>query len=272
MLAGILLNNAHSRLNEWFSAAVGPAFPRLVEYGTVSPLFILATLAIPGITLMAVNIPARSSHRLANSATKAALPPIPRVPLIILAIAVALRAMGHLSTVTFMSYIFQLKGWSPAAYGFITGSFWVASGVSGVIFGHLGDRFDRRWVVMFSLIASAPAIYLLPGLDGALALMAAMTIGAMSGSHSLIVVMAQNMMKGRKGLASGAILGFIFASGAISTQIMGDLIERIGATSTYQIVAGLTLVASSVWLLLPKHQSVAAKTFSVPEAAPSAAD
>lgn len=275
ILAGVLLNNTHSRLNEWFGAAIGPTYPPLVEYGTLSPLFMLAALAVPGVVLMAITLPARSSHRLAmrqSDAAKATLPPIPRLPLLILAIAVALRAMGHLSTVTFMSYIFQLKGWSPAAYGFITGSFWIASGIAGVIFGHFGDRYDSRWVIMFSLIASAPAIFLLPSLDGGLAIIAAMTIGGLSGSHSLIVVMAQGMMKGRKGLASGAILGFIFASGAISTQIMGDLIERVGPITTYHIAAGLTVVASLVWLLLPKPQRTAPQPVVMPETATSAAD
>ena len=130
---------------------------------------------------------------------------------------------------SFVPVLFEQKGWDPAAYGTITSSYWIASALSGLIFGRLADRFDRRKVMMLSMLSSAPAFYLLPAFDGPIAFLFAIAAGGLSGgAHSLIVVMAQDLIPMRKGFASGAILGFIFGTGAIGTLIIGAVSDYIG--------------------------------------------
>src|SRR5262249_31649139 len=82
----------------------------------------------------------------------------------------------------------------------------------------------------------------------------AIGIGISGGTHSLIVLLAQRMMPGGKGLASGAILGFIFATGALGNLVMGDLIDRAGVVGAFQIAAVVTLIGSFIWLLLPAEK------------------
>ena len=63
--------------------------------------------------------------------------------------------------------------------------------------------------MMLSMLFSAPAFFLLPAYEGAFAFFLAIAAGGLSGgAHSLIVVMAQDLIPMRKGFASGAILGF----------------------------------------------------------------
>lgn len=257
-LAGLLLNNAHTRNNEIFGAALGPSFAgKLLERGTVLPVFILAVLAIPAVFLMAFTIPGRKAYRSAAAAkatttavtTEAA--PIPRGPLALLIAAVSLRALGSLSIVAFMPLMFQSKGWSPAEYGALTSAFWIASGIAGITFGTLGDRYDRRKIITLSLLIAVPGIFILPDLNGVMAYIIAILVGAMSGSHSLIVVQAQSLFPGRKGFASGMILGMIFATGAVGNLIVGNWIDTYGLATAFHLVAALTLIGSFLWLCLP---------------------
>jgi FSR family fosmidomycin resistance protein-like MFS transporter len=255
-LAGLLLDRAHTNYNSFFGPALGPAFPRLfIEQGSVVPLFVLALIALPAALLMALTIPNRAAY-FARKPRTSVQSNVPRAALnkrafAIFGAAVALRSLSAISVITFTSLIFQLKGWTPAQYGLLVSVFWVASGLSGMVFGALGDRYDSRRVVMLSLLVAAPFIFLLPDLTGVFAFVAMIIIGAMGGSHSLVVVLAQNMLPGRRGFASGAILGFIFASGALGNLVMGSLIDSLGPATTYQIVAGVTVVGGMLWLLLP---------------------
>jgi FSR family fosmidomycin resistance protein-like MFS transporter len=259
-VTGILLENAHSRINEWFAPALGASFPHLLlEHGTVLPVIGLSVVAIPVIWLMARTLPDKPEPRQPKAAVQNAAPPQPlrKWPFVILALAVSARGLSSLATVAFMPYMFQLKGWSPSEYGLLSSSFWVASGLAGVWFGMMGDRYDSRRVITLSLMVSAPGVFLLPSLSGVLAFAAAILVGAMSGSHSLIVVLGQSLLPGRKGFASGAVLGLIFATGALGNLIVGDFIARIGAANTFQLIAVITLFGSLLWLLLPsvKHSS-----------------
>lgn len=272
-LAGLLLNSAHSNLNDVFGTALRAASVPLLERGTVLPVFGLVVLAIPAVALMVVTLPNRQAYHSASRLSRSDAPrqyvPVARSAFVVMAAAVAFRSLAHLSTVNFMPYMFQAKGWTPAEYGFITSTFWMASGVAGVWFGSLGDRYDARRVILLSLLVAVPAVFLLPSLNGLLAVGAAIVIGATSGSHSLIVVMTQNMLPGRKGFASGAALGYIFASAAVSNLIVGSLIDSVGTSSAYHIIAGVTLVTSVLWLLLPSMKrptAPATTTNAVPAA------
>lgn len=258
-LAGMLLNNAHTRYNDLFGTALGPAFRGVfIESGSVTPVLLLWLLVIPAPLLMALFIPSRRQHEGAARARRPAADdgparlPLPVKVLVILAVAVMFRSLANPATVSFIPRLFQLKGWSPAEYGLLTSSFWIASGVAGVLFGYLANRFDLRYIITGGLLMAAPAIFLLPVLEGGLAFVLAVVVGALSGgSHSLIVVLAQELLPGRKGFASGAILGFIFATGAVGNLIIGDLADRLGAAPAFQVIGIITLAASFLWLALP---------------------
>jgi MFS transporter, FSR family, fosmidomycin resistance protein len=255
-LAGTLLDRAAS-FNNSFTATLGPAFSGVLgESGTVSPVFIVAILAVPGILLMLTSIPGRRAHqdqrKTIASAPRAAATTLPIMAFAILILMVGLRSLAQPGTVNFIPILFQNKGWTPAQYGLITSSFWIGSGLAGVLFGNLADHFDRRRVIAVSMIASAPAFFFLPITDGALAFSLAIAAGALSGaSHSIIVVMAQAMMPGSKALASGLILGLIFGMGAVGNFLIGWMSEVIGLGTAFQIVAGAVVVASFLALLLP---------------------
>lgn len=259
-IAGLLLNSASTN-NAAFTEALGPVLHgRLLEQGTVSPIFSVGLFAIPAVLLMAFTIPNRAAFRQTKTSEQAngvveARTAIPVVALLILISMVTLRSLAQPGSVNFIPVLFQAKGWSPAQYGLITSSFWIASGIAGVFIGGMADRFDRRRVIAISLVLSAPAFFFLPLVDGALAFVLAILAGGLSGgSHSIIVVMAQSLIPRAKAFASGMILGLIFGTGAVGNFLIGWLSEAIGLDNAFQLVAGLIVVASALALLLPAQQ------------------
>ena len=252
--------------------ALGPALAGMLLDGanpagsggsTLSPLFIMGLAAIPalgfvGSTLARPRLNAVAAPTVAAEAPQS--PParaaIPVKALTLLAVMVALRSLAQPGSVTFIPRLFQLKGWDATEYGLITSSFWVASGIAGLLFGQLADRFDRRWVIAISLMLSVPALFFLPVTDGKpLAFALAIAAGGLTGgSHSVIVALAQSLIPGRKGFASGVTLGFLFGAGALGGLLIGGLSDQIGLEPAFQIIAVTTALAALLALALPANE------------------
>jgi len=256
-IAGILLEWANPDLLGQMGEAVGVTHFGIQD--NLSPIILLSVFSLPAIFLMATSIPRHHEHHAEQNKRKSERENgekhhFPLFAFMILGVIVLLRGLGQQGSVAFVPVLFEQKGWDPAAYGTITSSYWIASAVSGLIFGRLADRFDRRMVMMLSMLFSAPAFFLLPAYEGAFAFFLAIAAGGLSGgAHSLIVVMAQDLIPMRKGFASGAILGFIFATGAIGSLAIGFISDQIGLALTFQIVAVMIAVAGALSLLLPRQ-------------------
>ncbi|NDJ61699.1 MAG: MFS transporter [Chloroflexi bacterium] len=256
-LTGLLLDSAATHNNVLFMEALGPAFNgRLIEHGAVEPFLLLALMAIPGVLFMALALPNKHVHaqgQLAEQKTATQVTrQVPRTALPLLVLIVTLRSFINPGIVAFIPVLFQSRGWSAAEYGFITSIYWFASGIAGIGAGYLADRYGSRNIIAVSMILAGPPLFLLATVDSSAALIFAVAAGAFGGgSHSLIVVMAQRLLPGRKGLASGATLGFIFGAGALGTLIIGGLSDQIGLEASFQIVAVTAVGAGLLAFLLP---------------------
>ena len=247
-LAGLLLNS---------SASVNLAEGGM--NGSLYPILALTMLGIPGVIMMVIYLPPRRRHKRAHkrmvkedNRTRQAIPIFSLTTLVIM---ITLRSMAMPGTISFIPLLFQAKGWSPAEYGIITSTFWLASGFTGIFLGRLADRIDRRYVVTVSLLLSVPAFILLPTVDGLFAYLVAIAAGAFSGgSHSIIIQLAQDMMPSGKGFASGMIMGLIFGTGAVGTFLIGHMWKLLGLTLTFQIVALVVMVSALLGLTLPSSR------------------
>jgi MFS transporter, FSR family, fosmidomycin resistance protein len=257
-IAGVLLDTANPNVLGQMATMIN--LPYYGVQNNVTPIIVLSLVSIPGILFMVSSIPAKRQHlhpdaeEQKSDAINGNTRVFPLKAFLILGAMVTLRGLGQPGSVAFIPVLFEQKGWDPSAYGAITSSFWIASAISGVVFGRLADQYDRRKVMMFSMLASAPAFFLLPSFDGPLAFALAVAAGGLSGgAHSIIVVLAQDLIPMRKGFASGAILGFIFGTGAIGSFIIGAVSDQIGLTTTFQIVAFMIAAAGIISMFLPKQ-------------------
>jgi len=120
----------------------------------------------------------------------------------------------------------------------------------------LGMRIATVWPLILSVPAGLACflatpvwvIFIAAGLAG-------MLVG---GQHSILVLHAQRILPVRQGLASGLILGFTFASGAIGTWLSGMIADQIGLE---QVMIGVTLLglpAAALAFTLPGRTRPAA--------------
>lgn len=175
-----------------------------------------------------------------------------------------LQAWAQQNMVTFIPKYLQDLGQTPAVYGLIAGLFMGGSALGNVLGGKLADRFGKRRVAgamlalagvplfLISLVGWSPWLFLLVPLSG-------MLTGSV---HSIIVVIAQSVIRGGMALASGLTLGIMFTAGAFGTLLSGPLADAWGFPLVFQMTAGLVLVAALATLRLketaPKQNLVEA--------------
>lgn len=125
------------------------------------------------------------------------------------------------------------------------------SGAIGTFFGGpLADRFGRKNVIFFSLLAPAPLALALPHVGPVVALIMLACIGFMFlSSFSVTVVYAQELVPGKIGTMSGLIVGLAFGMGAIGAVALGTLIDLIGLKPTMLAIAFLPFFGLLTFLL-----------------------
>ncbi|HEY85297.1 MAG TPA: MFS transporter [Chloroflexi bacterium] len=176
----------------------------------------------------------------------------------VLALLAAARSWAQLGTINFVPKLFQDKGWDPAAYGAITGVMWFASAILGVLAGQAADRWGRRKVMSIAMFAAAIPLFFLPLSDGWLAFVLALLAGGLTGApHSIIVVVSQSLLPGRKAMASGLTLGFIFGTGAAASLSIGWLADTRSLPVAMQLGAGAALLSALLALVLPQTREAA---------------
>ncbi|MCB0164231.1 MAG: MFS transporter [Anaerolineae bacterium] len=222
-----------------------------------SGMFGLAILAAPVLMLMAVALwrtgpkftPVPTSHSSNSPLSKQA---IRWGAIIVLAVVMGLRSWAAIGTVSFLPKLFQEMGWTAASYGLITGTFWMASAIAGVMAGNIADRFGRRQVIFATLFLGSIPLYFLPMNSGWSAFGLVVLVGGLIGaSHSILVVIAQSVLPGGKAFTSGVALGYVFGSGAIAVWIIGIGANFVGVGPMIQVGTALSIVAAVLAYFLP---------------------
>jgi len=123
----------------------------------------------------------------------------------------------------------------------------LASAVGTVGCGSLADRYGRRTVIIVTLLLSVPAILLYTLYPGPWAFATAILIGFLAASTApLMLLMAQQLMASRAGLASGLVMGLGFVTGAVGVPINGAIGDAIGLQKS--LLSHVILVIATVGL------------------------
>jgi FSR family fosmidomycin resistance protein-like MFS transporter len=237
----------------------------LLDYVGPAGIYLLAVLTIPFLLFMAYAMRHSASHPEGDTSAHTGLRHQPEGGEIspslvkmrwgaigLLALITALRSWVVLGTVSFLPKLFQDMGWDATAYGLITGSYWMASGVTGVMGGGLADRWGRRQVVIVTMLLGSIPVYFLPLNDNWLAFPLAILVGGLTGaSHSILVVIAQALLPGRPAFASGVTLGYLFGTGAVAAWAVGLLADSWGLASVIQAGAAVGILTALLAFFLP---------------------
>ncbi|HSS61210.1 MAG TPA: MFS transporter [Candidatus Limnocylindrales bacterium] len=149
---------------------------------------------------------------------------------------------------------YRQLGYGPEFYGPLATTLVLASAVGTVGCGSLADRYGRRTVILGTLVLSIPAILLFTLHPGPWAFGSAILIGVLAASTApLMLLMAQQLMSARAGLASGLVMGLGFVTGAIGVPINGAIADAIGLQKSLLTHVILVIVTIGIAWFLPRE-------------------
>ena len=174
------------------------------------------------------------------------------VPFVLLA---AFRSWSQTNIVTFLPKYYSDLGYSPSLFGLVAALFMGGSALGGVGGGWLADHYNKRAVVVWTLLLGVVPLALFPALgQTAWVYLLSPIAGALTGaSNSIVIVEAQRIMPQRPGTAFGLAMGFMFAAGSVGTMFSGLQLDRVGFTPFFLTTAAITLAAAVMGLWLGKE-------------------
>jgi FSR family fosmidomycin resistance protein-like MFS transporter len=143
-------------------------------------------------------------------------------------------------------------GYKPWFYGPLVTTLVLASAAGAVGCGGLADRHGRRTVILATLTLSVPAVALYVAFPGPAAFLWAIMVGLLAASTApLMLMLAQELMAGRAGLASGLIMGLAFVTGAIGVPVIGTVADHLGLQAALALQVLVVVATIPIALLLP---------------------
>jgi MFS transporter, FSR family, fosmidomycin resistance protein len=172
--------------------------------------------------------------------------------LVLLLVVVGLRSVAHMGLFTFIP-LWEIHNGHGEAYGtFVLALFLFAGAVGTLLGGPLADRFGRRPVLRGSFIAATPLILVYVLVGGPIGVAAVTLSGAcVIGTFGVSLVMSQEYMPGRVGMASGLSIGLAIGLGGVAALVLGALADTVDLEAAVLATAIGPTLALGVSFLLP---------------------
>ena len=170
---------------------------------------------------------------------------------------VTIRSFVYFGLVTFVgAYYVRDLGASPALANGALSVMLFAGAVGTLTMGPLADRVGRKAVLAGSMLVLAPLIFAftLAGPFSGMAILA--FIGAATiGTFGVTVVMGQEYLPARIGIAAGITMGLSIGLGGLGAPLLGALADAYGLPTMMLAVAALPLLGLALTLTLPGRRS-----------------
>jgi MFS transporter, FSR family, fosmidomycin resistance protein len=221
-----------------------------------------AIMLLPGISIAiwlfsamrTVSLPGSRSRKDGGAAIAQA------IPVVLISIVTGVMMLRMLPTIglqTFIPVWYKDLGYGAGFYGPLATTIMLASAVGTIGAGNLADRYGRRAVILGSIVLSLPAIWAFAEFPGPWAFVTGAAVGFLAASTGpLLLVMAQQMMAGRAGVASGLLLGLGFVAAALGTPIFGAIADAIGMQNAVRTQMVVVVITFAVAWFLPSEERV----------------
>jgi FSR family fosmidomycin resistance protein-like MFS transporter len=238
--------------------ALGPVLvtPAVLALG-LSGAAIVAILPAIVAFVVAAELPRLHEHRTAGGhedAAMAAGAPDRWGPFSRLGGAVALRSGVYFGLQSFVPVWFVQRFGASEAAGNAALTVMLASGAIGTLAGgRMVDRIGPRKVLVGSIAAQVPLLAAFVVSRGAVATVLLGAIGFVTiMSFSVTVVLGQEYLPHRLGIASGVMLGTAIGVGGLAAVLLGALADAAGLTAVMWTIAVLPVPALALALTLPR--------------------
>lgn len=172
-------------------------------------------------------------------------------PFLALYLIAVLRTLTSVGLENFLSLYLDEWHYANLARSGVLALFLFAGSVGIVIGGSLSHRIDRYHLLLFSLIASPPLLYLALHSTGVVYLFLLFVGNVfLSTSISVNIVWAQQLLPGRENIASSLMMGGAWGVGGVLSIPVGMLGDRFGLASVLDGLTVLPLVASFLMIFL----------------------
>ena len=166
---------------------------------------------------------------------------------------IVIRSLFSFGLVSFVPlYLVRVRGVAKEQAALAVTAMLLAGALATLAGGRLADRFGRRAVLVGFLLPLAPLLLFFLRAPGPAGVLSLVLIGAGTvGTYSVAVVMGQEYLPGREGIAGGVTMGLAIGIGGIGVPLLGTLADRQGVAAVFPVLAGLPLLAAALSATLP---------------------
>ena len=252
----------------WFAVggnigfATGPVFAAVAigTYGITGTFLAAVPVAIMSVVLLRETARMRTFVPKRNTSKAAIRMPDDWSGFARLTLFLTVRSTIYLGLVSFMPLYFTgVVHTSHSVANLITTTFLLFGIIGTIAGGSLADKYGRRAVIVVSMIGSIVFMLLFAqftNFDGIGAVIAgfviAIPLGIMcSGSQAATIVLGQEYLPNRLGIASGITLGVGVSIGGMFTPVLGRIGDHFGLHASILAIAGLAIAATLLSFTLP---------------------
>ena len=125
-----------------------------------------------------------------------------------------------------------------------------ALAVGTVVGGILGDKYGRKYVILWSIFGVAPFTLLLPYVDLWLTIVLSILAGfIIASAFSAILVYATDLMPDKVGMIAGIFFGLMFGIGGLGSALFGWMADYTGIEFVFRVSTILPLIGGIAWFL-----------------------
>ena len=176
--------------------------------------------------------------------------------LTILLAVIGFRSLAWWGLLTFVPLWEVSLGHSKSYGNHLLSLMLLVGGIGTIVVGPLADRVGRRPVLVASLLAAGPLILVFVVVGGVLGAVALALAGiSVVGTFGLTMVMAQEYLPRRIGMASGLSIGFSIGLGGIAALGLGALADAVDLRAALYVCAAAPLAGLALTLVLPSTRT-----------------
>jgi FSR family fosmidomycin resistance protein-like MFS transporter len=166
---------------------------------------------------------------------------------------IVIRSLFAFGLVSFVPlYLVKVRGVPKEQAALAVTAMLLAGAFATLVGGRLADRFGRRAVLVGFLLPLAPLLVFFLRVPGVAGLASLVLIGGGTvGTYSVAVVMGQEYLPGREGIAGGVTMGLAIGIGGAGVPLLGALADRQGVAAVFPVLAALPLLAAALSTTLP---------------------
>jgi FSR family fosmidomycin resistance protein-like MFS transporter len=218
-------------------------------------LLVLPGLLVAGALLASARyLRSFAPDRSGGSRAQAAGADQPRALVTLLGV-IAFRSLAWFGLITFVPLWEVSLGHSKSHGNHLLALMLLAGGLGTIVAGPAADRFGRRRVLLVSLVSTPALIATFIVAGGVLGAIALALVGVcVIGTFGVTMVMSQEYLPRRIGLASGLSIGLSIGLGGAGAVLLGAIADSIDLRTAMWVVAAAPVAAIGLGLLLPSSR------------------